>query len=244
MFVVRDPINNIPTLVQTMAWHRPGNNPLSFYHHVSYEQIYDLWKIRQLHMAIYPFIWDHRLFSIYGWARSEPMRDVTFLMSSLIGLVLAQLYIEGILQKGPYPPCLCMADRALLAGYPRFRKQALILDDPTPADIWYISLHWHWFQKAYIGSWQRLPAGLVRSQMAHSHTIWRSQKMAINYLEHNNIMNMTIENILIIKTPQCITHNLLQTYYTKETRVMIMMLAVAEMYTRNSANTIRLFWRL
>ena len=26
---------------------------------------------------------------------------------------------EGILPKGPYPPCLRMADRALLAGYPR-----------------------------------------------------------------------------------------------------------------------------
>ena len=28
--------------------------------------------------------------------------------------------IEGILPEGPYPPCLRMADRALLAGYPRF----------------------------------------------------------------------------------------------------------------------------
>ena len=27
--------------------------------------------------------------------------------------------IEGVLTKGPYPPCLRMADRALLAGYPR-----------------------------------------------------------------------------------------------------------------------------
>ena len=26
---------------------------------------------------------------------------------------------EGILPKGPYPPCVIMADRALLAGYPR-----------------------------------------------------------------------------------------------------------------------------
>ena len=28
--------------------------------------------------------------------------------------------IDGILPKGPYPPCLRMADRALLAGYPRY----------------------------------------------------------------------------------------------------------------------------
>ena len=30
------------------------------------------------------------------------------------------LYHDGILPKGPYPPCLRMADRALLAGYPRY----------------------------------------------------------------------------------------------------------------------------
>ena len=34
--------------------------------------------------------------------------------------VLNITYIDGILPKGPYPPCLHMADRALLAGYPRY----------------------------------------------------------------------------------------------------------------------------
>ena len=29
-------------------------------------------------------------------------------------------YIDGILPKWPYPPCFRMADRALLAGYPRY----------------------------------------------------------------------------------------------------------------------------
>ena len=29
-------------------------------------------------------------------------------------------HIEGILPKGPYPPYLRMADRAHLAGYPRY----------------------------------------------------------------------------------------------------------------------------
>ena len=32
-------------------------------------------------------------------------------------------HIEDILPKGPYLPCLHMADRALLAGYPRFMHQ-------------------------------------------------------------------------------------------------------------------------
>ena len=30
----------------------------------------------------------------------------------------------GILPKGPYPPCLRMADRALLAGYPQYVDDA------------------------------------------------------------------------------------------------------------------------
>ena len=29
------------------------------------------------------------------------------------------LYVDGVLPKGPYPPCLRMADRTLLAGYHR-----------------------------------------------------------------------------------------------------------------------------
>ena len=33
-----------------------------------------------------------------------------------------QSHVEGILTKGPYPPCLPMAGRALLAGYPRCEK--------------------------------------------------------------------------------------------------------------------------
>ena len=32
----------------------------------------------------------------------------------------ALIYIDGILPKGPYQPCLRIADRALLAGYPRY----------------------------------------------------------------------------------------------------------------------------
>ena len=34
--------------------------------------------------------------------------------------ILASPHIDGILPKEPYPPCLGMADRALLAGYPRY----------------------------------------------------------------------------------------------------------------------------
>ena len=35
-------------------------------------------------------------------------------------LVFVTAYVDGIPPKGPYPPCLRMADRALLAGYPRY----------------------------------------------------------------------------------------------------------------------------
>ena len=35
-------------------------------------------------------------------------------------IICRQLHIDGILTKWPYLPCLCMADRALLAGYHRY----------------------------------------------------------------------------------------------------------------------------
>ena len=38
-------------------------------------------------------------------------------------------HIEDILPKGPYPPCLRMADRALLAGYHRYMMPALCIFD-------------------------------------------------------------------------------------------------------------------
>ena len=46
------------------------------------------------------------------------------------GDVSSQLdaYIDGILPKGPYPPCLRMADRALLAGYLRYSRRSLGLN--------------------------------------------------------------------------------------------------------------------
>ena len=52
-------------------------------------------------------------------------------------------YINGILPKGPYPPCLHMANRALLAGYPRYLT--FIFRDPLL--MWLfgntLSLLWH-----------------------------------------------------------------------------------------------------
>ena len=39
----------------------------------------------------------------------------------------AKAYIEGILSKGPYLPCVSLAGRALLAGYPRYATLGLSL---------------------------------------------------------------------------------------------------------------------
>ena len=39
------------------------------------------------------------------------------------GIILG--HIDGILPKGPYPPCLRMVDRALLTGYPRYVNKEL-----------------------------------------------------------------------------------------------------------------------
>ena len=54
-------------------------------------------------------------------------------------------YIDGILPKGPYPPCLRMADRAFLAGYPRYGKCSADNIMPILIDISVIDQAVHWF---------------------------------------------------------------------------------------------------
>ena len=63
--------------------------------------------------------------------------NVAMLLAITISNLHPSTYIDGILPKGPYPPCLRMADRALLAGYPRyegdrrnssFHNKVLLLD--------------------------------------------------------------------------------------------------------------------
>ena len=58
-------------------------------------------------------------------------------------------YIEGILPKGPYPPCLRMADRALLAGYPRYMHYSAWMSQWCQAVSHYLNQCWlkswmHW----------------------------------------------------------------------------------------------------
>ena len=54
------------------------------------------------------------------WAMEMDVMDKKYFMGFESKRSFAKLYFEGILPKGPYPPCLRMADRALLAGYHRF----------------------------------------------------------------------------------------------------------------------------
>ena len=48
--------------------------------------------------------------------------DYGELLAIVLVWALQYPHIDGILTKGPYPPCLRMADRALLAGYPRYTQ--------------------------------------------------------------------------------------------------------------------------
>ena len=63
--------------------------------------------------------------------------------TSLLGYAGAHilaLYIDGIQAKGPYPPCLRMADRALLAGYPWY--VGIFTDDENIFSFSVISQNW------------------------------------------------------------------------------------------------------
>ena len=83
---------------------------------------------------------------------------------SYISFAWSHLYIDGILSKGPYPPCLRMADRALLAGilskgpYPpclRMADRALLAG--YPRYILYFLQRFMWFSDRSRPSWHRMP---------------------------------------------------------------------------------------
>ena len=63
------------------------------------------------------------IFGLIPWLSFIAMLLMEFNMSymsfTIWNVVGWKPYLEGILPKGPYPSCLRMADRALLAGYPR-----------------------------------------------------------------------------------------------------------------------------
>ena len=44
-------------------------------------------------------------------------------------------HIDGIMPKGPYPPCLRMADRALLTGYPRYVRHSASMSSPCVVPV-------------------------------------------------------------------------------------------------------------
>ena len=50
----------------------------------------------------------------------EYSMEIQWLYVKLKFLYIGYPYFDGILPKGPYPPCLRMSERALLAEYPRF----------------------------------------------------------------------------------------------------------------------------
>ena len=49
-------------------------------------------------------------------------------------------YIEGILPKGPYPPYPRMADRALLAGYPRYSTNKTLVNGLSIYELKFIPI--------------------------------------------------------------------------------------------------------
>ena len=63
-------------------------------------------------------------------------RDIMMLYTLL--KLKFQPHIEGILPKGPYPPCLRMAARALLTGYPRYPRVQWVNFKSIIKTEWYI----------------------------------------------------------------------------------------------------------
>ena len=83
------------------------------------------------------------------------------------------VYIDSILPKGPYPPCLRMADRALLAGFPR-----------------YIYIYGHIYMDIYTGVFIFLPSTRQKQ-------FWQS----FSWLKSDHFTQQTVKSpcLLLIK---------------------------------------------
>ena len=96
----------------TILWHRSGST-----------LVQGLWLVVWLHQTITWINVDKssvRSCGIYPRAISQEVMKMSICKMSLkIALSKLLPHFDGILPKGPYLPCLRMADRALLAGYPQ-----------------------------------------------------------------------------------------------------------------------------
>ena len=96
-------------------------------------------------------------------------------------------YIDGILPKGPYPPCLCMADKALLVGYPRYVPYVYI---QHPVDIWWDILY------GEKHGWDVFPDSLL-PMLWQLRQLWRltwfSSRVVIEY----HILGFTLPHLLV-----------------------------------------------
>ena len=70
----------------------------------------------------------------------EMWHELRCLMLRLCTILFRKTYIEGILPKGTYPPCLRMADKALLAGYPRYNRP--LSDNPFKEHLFVRHTHY------------------------------------------------------------------------------------------------------
>ena len=105
-------------------------------------------------------------------------------------MLIMQVYIhkefDGILPKGPYPPCLRMADRALLTGYPRISCIVCTLLWLGTGDSFYSYcaewLRWH--------SWEcpNINEATLKVMVNASSNFTKKSKHNQNRTKHNKIM--------------------------------------------------------
>ena len=106
-------------------------------------------------------------------------------------------FIEGILQKGSYLPCVSMAGRALLAGYPRHMYMWLC------NILWFLIVHWWKInlilqQQCYVLPWYTFITIVCI-------TTW---------VMHYHLENITPDTGLALVVPAIMRHNIPYRAYT------------------------------
>ena len=97
-FVLKGSINNIPTLVQIMAWHRPGDKPLSEQWWLDYQRIYASLGLNELTMLV-DLVWGTTTEAMVS--SSQLMWSIAIILPGLFPIVLWVVFCFFFLRWWP-----------------------------------------------------------------------------------------------------------------------------------------------
>ena len=86
--------------------------------------MHDAFQLFRCYISFLENMNTHIALYVMHWLCHADLRNIKryFKIFNLLSFLNIEMAYRGYPAKGPYPPCLHMADRALLAGYPWYTQ--------------------------------------------------------------------------------------------------------------------------